>query len=318
MNLKFIPVAMTDENLFIFSHVHKSGGTSINHHIRTNFSRESRLHIQFNTEDCFYNNVSKRYQVIKDVFEIEEYLKGLDQRKASKIKVVFGHDVYDGIHECFQLAPKYFTFLRNPVVRLVSYYNYSMDKASHMNSSETLESSDWISSFYDGSILLSFREWFERVRGNRDLLDRHLPTYTDHYCKIFGVRKADLTTSIAYAKQVLSGFYFVGITECFEDFLFTYEQIGCKKIYRNQNLSKKNYLTSDDLKFLMNDVASFLNDDILLYEYAVRLNLDFKEKYDELYCTSATSCAERIDDWTWRMIESDLSSAKKIPLLNIN
>lgn len=307
---------MNNESLFIFSHVHKSGGTSINHHIRTNYPRSARLHVQFDAEDSFFNMSSKSYQIVENVAQVDEYLNSLNSRQLDKIRIVFGHDVYNGIHEHFSYIPKYLTFLRHPVSRLVSYFNYSIETAIRTASSSRPDPLEWIGSFYEGDVLLNFQEWFEKVRSDRSHLDRHLPSYIDHFCKIFDVRDAGFKPSIDVAKNILSRFSFVGITECFEDFLFVYEQIGCKKLYRNQNLSRNNYLGGDDYSYISKYAVPFLQEDILLYEFAVGLNRDFKIENDKAYARSVASCTDRIDDWTWRKIDSDLDIINRSDLLN--
>ena len=155
--------------LYIFVHVPKCAGISFRIHIENNFRSEEILKIYCkqrieteNGESIFLYNRN----------DIDNYLKSLTERQRDKIKVIYGHDVYYGIHKYFDKEPRYFTFLRNPVDRAISLYNFKRWTATDPDyykkyiipvapSPET-RLKEMREEVFENGNLLSFESWFEK------------------------------------------------------------------------------------------------------------------------------------------------------------
>lgn len=94
--------------LYIFIHIPKNGGSSLNKNI-------------------------------KDQLKPEEYaacpeIDRLSDEQKRKVKYIYGHRIYYGVHNKFnQREPKYIVFLRNPAERRVSQYNHDIARMDSSN-----------------------------------------------------------------------------------------------------------------------------------------------------------------------------------------
>lgn len=91
------------EDLTIFMHIPKTGGTTLNAIFRNQYDKN-----QFYDHLFPVDNMRKKYTE-------------LNQEAKNNIKAVSGHYSY-GIHEFFSKPFTYFTMLRNPVDRVISQY----------------------------------------------------------------------------------------------------------------------------------------------------------------------------------------------------
>ena len=92
--------------LWIFLHVPKTGGSTYSDQIKKYFKEEE-----------FVDTSHVRYG----------FSKSIDKKNLNKIKVIIGHASYYGIHKLFpNKMERYIIFLRDPVDRLVSSYNFEM------------------------------------------------------------------------------------------------------------------------------------------------------------------------------------------------
>ncbi len=87
---------------FIFLHIPKTAGTSLRALVEQAYPADACVHIyQANSTD-FYETI--RHDV-------------------DKAKVLYGHTSY-GIHRWFGIEPRYITFVRHPIARVISLYNH--------------------------------------------------------------------------------------------------------------------------------------------------------------------------------------------------
>ena len=108
-----LPNIHTDSQaLTCFSHVPKTGGTSLESILAKNFLPSRVLHI--NAQD-----LNKQPEVLK--------------LKRNPPRMVCGHHPMHGL--LYQILPEHplfhFTQLRNPIDRVLSYYNYVLGKTDH-------------------------------------------------------------------------------------------------------------------------------------------------------------------------------------------
>ena len=93
----------------IFLHIPKTAGTNI-HNI---------LHREYRSEERF-SFVSTRD---------EEKFVSLSESEKEKIEILIGHQNF-GLHEHFKRPSTYFSFMRNPVERIISAYYYYLNNPS--------------------------------------------------------------------------------------------------------------------------------------------------------------------------------------------
>ncbi|WP_413171246.1 sulfotransferase family 2 domain-containing protein [Anabaena azotica] len=109
-----------DEQIIIFLHIPKAGGTTINGIINQQYRK----------------NCTFRFDGIENRYKLAE----LEQYQRSKLKLIRGHFAF-GLHEFLSCPAKYFTLLRNPVSRTISHYNYLCRSSSLPNHEKVKEMS---------------------------------------------------------------------------------------------------------------------------------------------------------------------------------
>ena len=193
----------TGKILYILIHIPKCGGITIRKTIESQFGyeptgSEKRLALY----SGFFNTVENT----------EKYLEALDQGNRDALKIIYGHNTYYGIHRHFPGRDvRYVTYLRDPVKRTISDYNYfryklSIGRDAVLGSQkETVSLSRWLDTC---SQTENFMLWF--LTG-RLFPDKKL-SLTD-----FKPSEEDLEK----VKARLRDFYFVGLVEnSDEDFNF--------------------------------------------------------------------------------------------------
>lgn len=202
------------EPVFIFLHMPKCAGTTFRVHIENNLAQEEILPL--------YVNIDKRY---RDRNFVREYITSLSEEKKRKVKLVYGHEVHYGIHEWLGREGRYFTFLRHPLPRTISWYNYRRQR-------------DWIDKeivrkFIDRGITPSLDQWLENSPWVWNEMTGYFADFG--YCE----RKEHYSEKDL--DRILDIFFFIGLTDTFDDdALFLYSLLGIKKIFfKAQNISKK-------------------------------------------------------------------------------
>lgn len=122
--------------------------------------------------------------------------------------------------------------------------------------------------------LLRFHEWFERNVEMHNYM-------TKFFIKRFNRERMGGKIEhehLEKAKKMLDNFYFIGITENFnEDTSFLYHELGVNKLFKNQKISKK-YFIPEDYGSTKRMILSKCGLDQELYEHAIWLNSQFKLK----------------------------------------
>ena len=101
---------MPDENvLHVFLHIPKTSGTTVREFLKPHFTEDETLY-------CYGNDLFRRQR------------RGeLHELVTDQTKLLFGHCQY-GIHHKLARPVKYYTILRQPVARLISFYEYSKSR----------------------------------------------------------------------------------------------------------------------------------------------------------------------------------------------
>jgi len=93
------------KHTLIFFHIPKTAGTTLNSIIRNNYSSNVIYELGWQPQI----SINK--------------LKKLDSDRLTKLKVISGHMTF-GIHNYIPHECSYVTILRNPIDRVISFYNY--------------------------------------------------------------------------------------------------------------------------------------------------------------------------------------------------
>jgi len=290
------------EILYIFLHNTKCAGTTMKKHIEQKFEKDEIMTTYF--LQPFFNIKTKRFEYYDEQLEqlfnpkkpicrsnskkpkrrLIEYLKSLTIEEKKKIKVIYGHEIFYGIHKFFpDRKLRYVIFVRSPLKRTISGYNFSIDQLSYFRDSvkaEDLPIKEAISKQLGKALvkkgnLLSFDEWLSSSYNIATFpamasMTRFL--YKRKFINKENPSKKDI-------KKCLDKFYFIGITKNYrEDALFLYHLLEINKFYSSENISTKHFVLKDEDKATKKMLLEKNIFDQELYNYALEVNKKFKEK----------------------------------------
>ncbi|MDP3920775.1 MAG: sulfotransferase family 2 domain-containing protein [Candidatus Omnitrophota bacterium] len=230
--------------LYIFFHIHKTAGTTFAMHLQENLAGDERLAV---------------YLKSVEVDAFNDSLAQMPPAQKGRLKVIYGHRVYDGIHKHFNREARYFTFLRDPVARTLSHYNGQMQLLEKRHYKKTpglpfrpQPFKEWL--FSDTS------QWNAMAQ---ELIRVFLQTHV--------VREEMNETHLNTAKGVLDRFFFVGATEHYEeDASYLYNLMGITKFVPDCRVTLKSYYEGDpeEARQWIRQKAPL---DVALYSHALRL-----------------------------------------------
>jgi hypothetical protein len=205
--------------LYIVSHIPKTAGSTLRCNFELNFSGAAWLPADV-PGTLEWDEVTGN----KSPSELKAYIDGRVREEFDEHSAcIFGHWAYYGIHEAIpvpwrdEVTPRYLTFLREPVARVVSMYRYNA-RTGRSSSHQEIKENDW-----------SLEEWFERSgnprRRNGQVRHLLLGSHPDI------MTRAELNRRhLDEAKARLREFWFVGLTETFtEDSAYLYGRLNFRK-----------------------------------------------------------------------------------------
>jgi hypothetical protein len=278
-----------DNIIWVFLHLQRSGGTTINGQFFKNLKPEEEfIHVGSPW-------ISKEEKKKRKIISFNQRL--LSKRK--KAKVISGHLAYYGIHK---LVPnkeaKYLTFLRDPATRLVSFYNSRVWKNKESapsfeewyNTRRKNEMVNFYSKKYQGkSDTTQIPSFLKNMNSKTKGAEERIFLIKKILGKIIQLKPKN--KDFKRAKKMLDLCWFVGIIEnSKKDLKYLFEQVGVP------NDNWENYSVSGDLnkkeinpllkkskkaKFKLDDKTKekiYKENplDLELYKYAKKLNQEKK------------------------------------------
>lgn len=225
------------------------------------------LHVHF-TDPAGKNNADT-VPLITGQTVLEDYLANLSPAEKNRMKFIVGHSTYMGVHEHFPGRPfRYFTFIRNPVSRMRSLYNYAR---FNMENGST---DSWLG-FYKNAqgIPISFTEWVNKLPEQHnpiiDLLFQFdnangVPVVNSHYSE----------QEVARAQSILRKFHFIGITEHKDDYLGLMKLLNMRAEVQYVNVTPKNYILEKELPPATEILRAKMQHDLRLYNECLSGNFD--------------------------------------------
>jgi hypothetical protein len=247
-------VRKPEKPLYIFAHLPKTAGSTFRKHLRAGFAPEEILEIYIGGE-------------LTTQEAIERYVGSLTPERKAQVRVVLGHHVYFGIHQFFPREPRHIIFLRDPVARTISHYNYCRTDHARGGKDHHPPVVD-----EDGAIL-PFTTWFNRNPSLHNFMTQYLVRFYRRLVSDPGAVEADLDA----AREILARFYFVGVTERYsEDVLYLYHELGIGKFFGNENASEKHFEPDGSAIEL---IRAKCGRDVELYRFARELNAKIRQKH---------------------------------------
>lgn len=253
---------MKDNILWVFIHPIRSGGDTLIEFIKKHVRKD---------EIYFPSNV--RYDH-----------KGFLPFDKNKTRFAFGHATYYGIHK---LTPnrevRYFTFLRDPAERMVSYYNAKMEETDKIIPFEI-----WYKKQMKNDLVHFLDLKYRGSESSRTPIPKmfmpiikRLNYKTFFFIQTIAIKlqnlfRKDDREKFENAKKLIDLCWFVGIVEkSDEDFRFLLKSMGFKNPrWVNSGAAKKIIKIDDNLrKMIYKDNAL----DVKLYQYSLKLNSQRKK-----------------------------------------
>lgn len=231
---------MTNPNTIIFLHIPKTAGTTLNRILQKQFRPQQIYNLGANVQESL------------------RVYRGMTTGERSAYRLVTGHTSY-GFHDYVPGSSTYFTFLRDPVERVISFYHFVKSNDQHYLNNAVINEYSGITPFINSGITKMVDNGQTRLISGVWLE----PGYGEITAQTFEQAKRNLAQN----------FSVVGLTEQFDaTLLLLRKRFNWKDIfYVRQNVSKvgarDRELTAEE-----NDVISNYNRwDIALYEFVQEL-----------------------------------------------
>ena len=234
--------------VLVFTHIPKTGGSTLNALLLRQFPREKMFHIL-------------------DALHCEAFLAMSDEER-DRFDCIIGH-VPACIHNFISRPCRYIVLLREPLERAISDYYYMLTNSAHPRHEE-----------YTGKKMTLEQHLRARIDSPRvilnllfypqmEFLHRHMPDVK----KLRGFESCSMNQIIEQSKRKLrEDFFQAGITDRFEDFvLLLARKLGWRLPYyhiKNQSRSRPRTDTLNIDPGLLADFYQSYSAEYQLYEYA--------------------------------------------------
>ena len=263
-----------DNPLYVFLHTPKCAGTTLTYHFRQHLAPDEMLALYLAAPGLYHDPTTGRQETLRTWEEIDERLSALTPEHRGRVRVIYGHDAFIGLERWFgDRNVRYFTFLRDPVELLLSWYKMFRRILERRGTLERfrLEASGLQD---DHGQVRPFRDWFLATEAlypalahnnmTRHFGHRFLRDPSPH--RIYG--PAQLET----CKAALETCCRVGTVRTFSRHAEELcRELGLPLTLVNRNYSPK-YATVEELGDFVDVIRRCNRLDTALYEHAVRLD----------------------------------------------
>jgi hypothetical protein len=272
---------MADNNLFIFVHIPKTSGEVIKRNIERSLPEHAMIRTSYEHFESYFDITKNENNFYTGSEHFHRYVTSLSDKQKNRIKLLAGHNSYYGIHEFFPHKAMYATFLRQPLLRTLSLYNFELmawklysAKTEPLNLMEVNFLKRMRENFLINNDPPSFEQWINEI------YDSKIPFYytMSRYLSTLGFSAQNDLNAL------LDKFYFVGITETHEeDSFFLYNCFGVKRFNADKNASPSYVSLSGLNADTLNIINKKNEEDIELYRLAIRKNQLFKRQSRHFY-----------------------------------
>jgi hypothetical protein len=214
----------------IFLHLPKTGGSTLH----------SYLERQFPIENSYTIKVINSERIDVDSFI------NMEEEKREKIQLLKGHMMF-GLHQYLKGDSKYFTYLRKPEDRLISYYYYALGRPSHGLHNKLIKEN------------LSLKDFLYQVE------DKDINNGQIRY--ISGIDDTEQNMLEKALENIEKHFSFVGLQEKFDESLLLLSKLygWGTPYYKSQNVTKNRISVSELDNDTKKTIQELNNGDIILY-----------------------------------------------------
>jgi hypothetical protein len=284
--------------LAIFLHIPKTAGSSLSSCFNLNFDARERLYMDAGLMGLPPHAPQRAVRWDDDL------IRQTVCRAPENTRYIYGHLAFFGIHRWLKppREARYFTFLRDPVERVVSLYRFVKSRPAHDWNAE-ITSNDWsLEQWAAGSA------WLERNDGQTRRLLLGCEDTSIHDAALSSHRLERAHLEIAKAR--LREFWFVGLTETFDDDAhYLYGHFGFYRFAPDLvvNASPKSDAVSDYARRL---IAQENLLDAELYQYARELHAEYVQRNRMIYHYHRAMALKRraLHRW-WRRFKTKIPAS---------
>jgi len=265
--------------LYLFPHLPKTGGAALFQNVERFLPVSRCLRLNCTHRQYYVDPRTRKLHFYESEEDFKNLMKSLSESEKSQIQFASGHDLAYGFHEYFPQPARYFMFVREPIARTISLYNYQRTQHEFLNKMKKMDESHRRLRLFSQRWFLregkvpSFEEWLE------ESYNHDYPFYFTMTRTLQHLHYLDVEIKEDSWGKLLQKFFFVGLTETLnEDELYLYHEMGVRCFWANRNASYP-YISHNQLeKRLQEKIREKNPDDFLLYERAKRANSSFKKK----------------------------------------
>ncbi len=204
----------------VFLHIPKTAGTTVSNIIlRNQYQRDTLFFVDLKKPDAFLN---------------------LSEHERARLRVIHGHFLY-GIHNLLPNPAVYFTLLRDPVDRIISYYYFVMRDHQLPHPYNVIRERNMSLEDFARNDLI-----FDMQNGQTRMLAGHQDTYVVHaHTQLPPCTRADLEQA---RHNLQHHFAEVGIQEYFDEMLILLGRtLGWRDVYYRPQLVSRNRKKKEEI-----------------------------------------------------------------------